>query len=202
MKEASDRVACEPGPAVFVALKQIGKERKLDLSPVLPGDPARGLAQECRRSATPSSSTSCCKRSKGRLQLGLDLTGGVAFTLEVNEKAAAATPQRDNEQKLNKAIEIISTRINSLGVAEPIVRPVGNNRIEVELPGIYTKDNPEIISNLKKPARLDFRLVYPTPRRRRPAGEAPPGYEPMTLDQEGRNGETRTEESSSSASPR
>ena len=127
--------------------------------------------------------------------MGLDLYGGVAFTLEVNEKAAAANSQRDNEQKLGKAIEIISARINSLGVAEPIVRPVGNNRIEVQLPHISTKDNPEIVANLKKPARLDFRLVYPdaTPRTAS-ANDAPPGYEPMTMDQEGRNGEIRTSE--------
>ena len=192
MKEASDRVASKQAPSVYIALKQIGKERKLDLSQFFPQYRLEASLKnvEKRNSILLDE---ILKRSKGALQLGLDLKGGVAFTLEVNEKAAAATSPRDSEQKLSKAIEIISTRINGLGVAEPIVRPVGTNRIEVQLAGVSTKDNPEIISSLKKPARLDFRLVYPdgTPQTI-PASEAPPGYEAMTMEQEGRNGEIHT----------
>jgi SecD/SecF fusion protein len=194
MKEASDRVAAHPGQTVFVALKQIGKERKLDLSQFFPQIRLEASLKNVDRRNN-ILLDELLKRSKGRLQLGLDLAGGVAFTLEVNEKAAAANSQRDSEQKLSKAIEIISTRINSLGVAEPIVRPIGNNRIDVELPGITTKENPEIVSSLKKPARLDFRLVYPEAvRETMSANDAPPGYELMTMDQEGRNGEIRTSE--------
>jgi SecD/SecF fusion protein len=194
MKEASDRVASGQAQTVFVALKQIGKERKLDLSQFFPELRLEASLKnvEKRNSILLDE---LLKRSKGRLQLGLDLKGGVAFTLEVNEKAAAATSQRDSEQKLSKAIEIISTRINGLGVAEPIVRPAGKNRIEVQLAGVSTRDNPEIISNLKKPARLDFRLVHPTlTPETAPGADAPPGYEPMLLEQEGRNGEVRTSE--------
>ena len=194
MKEASDRVASKQAQTVYVALKQIGSEQKLDLSQFFPQFHLEASLKnvEKRNSILLDE---LLKRSKGRLQLGLDLKGGVAFTLEVNEKAVASTSQRDSEQKLNKAIEIISTRINSLGVAEPIVRPLGNNRIEVQLAGVSTKDNPEIVANLKKPALLSFRLVYPdvTPRSMS-LNDAPPGYEPMTLDQEGRNGEIRTSE--------
>ena len=194
MKDASDRVASKQAQTVFVALKQIGKERKLDLSQFFPQIRLEASLKNVDRRNN-ILLDELLKRSKGRLQLGLDLAGGVAFTLEVNEKAAAANSQRDSEQKLNKAIEIISTRINSLGVAEPIVRPVGNNRIDVELPGISTKENPEIVSSLKKPARLDFRLVYPEAiPETRSANDAPPGYEPMTLEQEGRTGEMRSSE--------
>jgi len=194
MKEASDRVASHQAQSIFVALKQIGRERKLDLSQFFPEFRLEASMKNVEKRNN-ILLDEILKRSRGRLQLGLDLAGGVAFTLEVNEKAAAAAPQRDNEQKLNKAIEIISARINSLGVAEPIVRPLGTNRIEVELPNISTKDNPEIVSSLKKPARLDFRLVYPdaTPQSMSP-NDAPPGYELMTMDQEGRNGEVRTYE--------
>ena len=194
MKEVSDRVASKQAPSVFMALKQIGRERKLDLSQFFPEFRLEASLKNVDKRNN-ILLDELLKRSKGRLQLGLDLKGGVGFTLEVNEKAAAANTQRDNEQKLNKAIEIISTRINGLGVSEPIVRPLGNNRIEVQLAGVTTKDNPEIISSLKKPARLDFRLVYSkgTPQTI-PASEAPPGFEVMTLEQEGRNGEIRTSE--------
>jgi SecD/SecF fusion protein len=38
---------------------------------------------------------------------------------------------------------------------------VGENRIEIQLPGVSTQDNPEVVNSVKKPARLDFRLVHP-----------------------------------------
>jgi len=191
MKDVSDRVVSKQAPSVFVALKQIGKERKLDLSQFFPQVRLEASLKNVEKRNN-ILLDELLKRSKGRLQLGLDLKGGVAFTLEVTGKIAGAS-DRDNEQKLGKAIDIISTRINSLGVTEPIVRPMGNNRIEVQLPSITTKDNPEIISSLKKPARLDFRKVYSggTPDTIS-ANEVPPGYEPMFLEQESRNGEIRT----------
>ena len=194
IKQADARVASKQAPSVFVALKQIGKEQKLDLSRFFPQLQLEASLKNVERRNN-ILLDELLKRSKGRLQLGLDLEGGVAFTLEVAERSAAGASPRESEQKLSKAIEIISTRINSLGVAEPIVRPVGNNRIEVQLPGVSTKDNPEIVTSLKKPARLDFRLVHPTltPDTTSPS-DAPPGYEPMLLEQEGRTGEIRTSE--------
>ena len=127
--------------------------------------------------------------SKGKLQLGLDLKGGVAFTLEVDEAAAAAaTSEGEREEKLAKAIDIIGNRINAFGVAEPIIRPVGKNRIEVQLPSISTKDNPEVVNAVKKPARLDFRLVHPFAMPGQ-VQDAPAGYEVMTLENELRDGQ-------------
>src|SRR5690606_34270373 len=125
----------------------------------------------------------------------LDLKGGVAFTLEVDPEAAAKFSDRDREEKLAKAIEIISARVNAFGVAEPIIRPVGDNRIEVQLPNINTRDNPEVVDNVKKPARLDFRVVHPTQSPlNTPPEETPAGYEIMTLENQGRSGEVSVEE--------
>jgi len=194
LKEADGMVAAKQAPSVYVALKQIGRERRLDLSRFFPQIRLEATLKNIERRNS-LVLDELLRRAKGRLQLGLDLKGGVGFTLEVAERAGAGASAPDREQKLTKAIEIISTRINSLGVAEPIVRPVSNNRIEVQLAGVSTEDNPEIVSSLKKPARLDFRLVYRggTPQTI-PASEAPPGYEAMTLDQEDRNGNTTTYE--------
>jgi len=195
MKEASDRVTTGRSQTVFLALKEIGKERKIDLAQYFPQMRMESTLKNVERRNS-ILMDELLKRSKGRLQLGLDLHGGVAFTLEVAERAGdAKDAANDNEQKLSKAIEIISTRINSLGIAEPIVRPVGNNRIEVQLAGVTTKDNPEIVSSLKKPARLDFRLVHPTlVPTGQPGEEPPPGYETMTLEQENRSGQVSTSE--------
>jgi len=178
----------------FVALKQIARERRIDLSQYFPQVRLESTLRNIEK-RNDILLNELLRRSKSHLQLGLDLKGGVAFTLEVDERAVADQPEHERQEKLQKAIDIISTRINAFGVAEPIVRPVGDNRIEVQLPGVSTRDNPEVVDAVKKPARLDFRMVHPTQSPlNTPPGEVPAGYEAMTLEQEGRNGEVHTEE--------
>ena len=188
--KASARVQGGQAPSVFVALKQIGRDEKIDLSKYFPEIRLEeGLKNVEKRNAILLDEL--LRRSKGRLQLGLDLKGGVAFTLEVDEAALSQEEEYVRQEKLAKAIEIIGNRVNGLGVAEPVIRPVGVNRIEVQLPGVSTKDNPEVMNSLKKPARLDFKLVHPFAQ---PPAAVPPGYEAMTLEFEDRKGEVFIEE--------
>ena len=122
------------------------------------------------------------RRSQGKVKLGLDLQGGVAFTLRVNPEAAeaekkalaAAKTDEDRERlkkeaeeraetklaQLDQAINVMENRVNGLGVSEPVIRPIGNDAIEIQLPGEDTANNPEAINSLKKPAKLEFRLVH------------------------------------------
>ena len=181
MDEATTLWKSGHAPSMFVALKQIATERKIDLTQYFPNIRIESSLHNVQR-RNDILLNELLRRSKGRLQLGLDLHGGVAVTLEVDPKVAARDPS-DVKEKLGKAVEIISARVNAFGVGEPIIRPVGDNRIEVELPGINTKDNPEIVDNVKAPARLEFRVVHPslTPNSASP-GQVPPGYEAMTLD--------------------
>lgn len=193
LSEAKTRFEAKQAPSVFVALRDIANERRIDLAkeyfPSAKMDPS--LTNVTKKN------TQLLKHlmdeSKGRLQLGLDLKGGVAFVLEVDEDAAANIPDHQRTEKLAKAIEIIGDRINGFGVAEPLIRPVGENRIEVQLPGVNTRDNPEVLESVKKPARLDFRLVYPYARPG-PGVETPAGYEVKTLEQETRDGRTVEQE--------
>ena len=190
--EATARTKAGTAGSEYVALKQIGKERKLDLTQYFP----RILLEDTLRNIEKRNDIllgELFRRSKGKLQLGLDLKGGVAFTLEVDERVAAKDSADTRKEKLTKAIEIIGARINAFGVAEPLIRAVGSNRIEVQLPGLDTRTNPDVIDQVKKPARLDFRIVNAqfSPG---PGVETPPGYELMTLDNEGRQGETHVEE--------
>jgi SecD/SecF fusion protein len=179
-------------PSEYMALKQLAKERRIDVSQFFRKinleDSLRNI--EKRNDILLNE---LLLRSKARLQLGLDLKGGVAFTLEVDESSTKEASLDQRKENLTKAIDIINARINAFGVAEPIIRAVGDNRIEIQLPGVSTRDNPEVVDAVKKPARLDFRLVHPTLTPG--AGvDTPPGYEIMTLDQDVRSGETRTEE--------
>ena len=192
LDEAAARKKAGQALSEFVALKQIGKERKLDLSKFFPKIGLESTLTNVDK-RNDILLNELLRRSKARLQKGLDLAGGVAVTLEVDEKALGTTNPDEQREKITKAIDIIHNRINSLGVAEPIVRPVGLNRIEIQLPGLNTRDNPEVVDNVKKPARLDFRMAHPSmvPG---PGTDTPPGYEIMTLDYEGRRGETGVEE--------
>ena len=176
-----------PAQTAFVALKQIAKERKLDLAalyfPKINLGDVRNLDRRNNLLLD-----ELLRRSKAKLQLGLDLNGGIAFTLEVDDKALAQVPAEERRDKLAKAVDILGERINGLGLTEPIIRAVGENRIEVQLPGVNTKDNPEVVDSVKKPARLDFRLVHPTAVPGQ-SPEIPVGYEVMTLSNEAKNGD-------------
>jgi SecD/SecF fusion protein len=185
LKEATDRV---PGraPSVFVALKQLASERQLDLAKeYFPHLDLGDIKNPERRNKVLFDHL--LKDSKSKLQLGLDLRGGVAFTLEVDDKAFADLPADLREEKLKHALTIISDRVNGLGVTEALVRAVGDNRIEVQLPGVNTKDNPEVLDSVKKPARLDFRIVMQGTSgmaQPPPAGSVPPGFEVLSEERE------------------
>ncbi len=189
----NERVQTKRSPSAYVALKQIGREESLDLSQFFPQVRLESTLRNVEKRNN-LLLDELLRRSKGHVQLGLDLKGGVAFTLEVDEAALAKQSADARQAKLAKAIDIIGSRINGLGVTEPIIRAVGDNRIEVQLPGVSTKDNPEVADALKKPARLDFRIVHEgtTGMNERPAS-APPGYEVMSVDEEDRhNGRSYT----------
>ncbi|MBS0633412.1 MAG: protein translocase subunit SecD [Verrucomicrobia bacterium] len=192
VSKAQARSKANPAISDFVALKQIAKEEHKDITKYFPSLHVEDKIQNLEK-RNDLVLNELLLRSKSKFQLGLDIKGGVAVTLEVDERSASKDSVQDRSEKLTKAIEIISARVNSFGVAEPLIRPVGNNRIEVQLPGLDTKTNPEVINAVKKPARLDFRLVHPT-LTPGPGVDTPPGYEILALDHEGARGETSSEE--------
>ncbi|MDR0647589.1 MAG: protein translocase subunit SecD [Puniceicoccales bacterium] len=122
------------------------------------------------------------KNSQSVFKQGLDLKGGVAFSLEINPKVLLGKESWERQQLVQKAIEVIASRVDSLGVAEPIIRPRGDHAIEVQLPGISLETNPDVVQALKKPAKLEFRLVNDSLD---PIQEnLPLGYERLWLTQE------------------
>ncbi len=183
--EADTLVKSHQYTSDYVALKQLAKERHLDLSRLyFPNVDLSDVKNVDRRNSLLLDYLD--KQRKSKLQLGLDLKGGVAVTLEMVDKP---TTGGDNEyvrqKKIDQAIDILTRRINGFGVAEPLIRPIGTNRIEVQVPGLDTKSNPEVIDAIKKPARLDFRLVMADSRpSTTPPTDVPPGYEVLTEENE------------------
>jgi preprotein translocase subunit SecD len=92
-----------------------------------------------------------------RPQLGLDLQGGIS---------AVYTPQlpegqdpdeiEDFEEILDETIEVIRTRVDSLGVAEPDISRQGSN-VLVQLPGV--QDSQRLQELIGQTAQLTFRPV-------------------------------------------
>ncbi len=167
--------------SVYMALKTIGTEEKIDLSQYFPQiNLERSLRNVDKRNKILL--TALLNESKADLKRGLDIAGGVAMTLQVDPAAFEGVEAYERREKLSKAIEIIGARVDTYGVSEPIVRSIGDERIEVQIAGISLKDNPEVLDDIKRPARLDFREVHRTDR---PGIDPVPfGYEAMTLSRE------------------
>jgi protein-export membrane protein SecD len=84
------------------------------------------------------------------IQPGLDLQGGLQVLL------AADVPEETviEREQIDTARQIISQRVNALGVAEPLIQIDGDRRIIIELPGI---ENPEqAIELIQGTALLEF----------------------------------------------
>ena len=62
---------------------------------------------------------------------------------------------------MQDVITILRKRLDDFGVAEPVIRTRGDDMLEIQLPGLNSKDNAGDIEKLKAPAVLDFREVLP-----------------------------------------
>ena len=71
-----------------------------------------------------------------KTHLGLDLQGGTQLILRMQlEKLppGVTTPQSELQ---TQAIRVIDRRINSLGVSEPVIQGLGDDKVLVQLPGV------------------------------------------------------------------
>jgi len=91
-----------------------------------------------------------------KLNLGLDLKGGMQLLLEV-DFSEVNIKKADKENAVQSAIEIIRNRIDQFGVSEPSIQRIGDNRILVQLPGIQEFERARNL--IGKTARLEFKLV-------------------------------------------
>jgi SecD/SecF fusion protein len=91
-----------------------------------------------------------------KISLGLDIKGGTSFLLRL----AGGERPVDNLM-LDQAVEVIRQRVDKFGGKEPVIGPVGTDRILVQIPGLEASNIQEARTQLSKVAQLEFRLVYP-----------------------------------------
>ncbi len=91
-----------------------------------------------------------------KIALGLDIQGGTSFLIRLK-----GGDKEVNKGMLDQAVEVIRKRVDYFGASEPIISPVGNDRILVQIPGLDTAKIQEARDQLSRVAKLEFRLVYP-----------------------------------------
>jgi SecD/SecF fusion protein len=130
-----------------------------------------------------------------KIALGLDIKGGTSFLIRLIPGERPIT-----KNNLDQAVEVIRKRVDYFGGGEPVISPVGTDRILVQIPGLDPAKITEAREQLSRVAKLEFRLVYPDNGERLRAIDAgteviPPEYriETYTLEP-GVNGEKPKQE--------
>jgi SecD/SecF fusion protein len=90
-----------------------------------------------------------------RIALGLDIQGGTSFLIRMKGDKEVTKGMQE------QAVEVIRKRVDYFGGGEPIISPVGYDRILVQIPGLDTAKIQEARDQLSRVAKLEFRLVYP-----------------------------------------
>jgi len=118
---------------------------------------------------------------KEKINLGLDLQGGMHLLLKVD---TSKLPEEAKEDAPAKALEIIRNRIDEFGVKELSVYKQGVDEIVVQLPGVTDRDRAREL--IGKTALLEFKLVEDNQDLYSKAlqGEVPDGYELKDVEKE------------------
>jgi len=109
-----------------------------------------------------------------RINLGLDLRGGMHLLLKVDTSHLTGQAKED---AIDRALEVIRNRIDQFGVREPSIQKQGEDEIVVQLPGVT--DRQRAIDLIGKTALLEFKLVSRDAEKLKQAiqGNVPEGLE-------------------------
>ncbi|MDD5200706.1 MAG: protein translocase subunit SecD [Terrimicrobiaceae bacterium] len=127
-----------------------------------------------------------------KIRLGLDLQGGTSFLLQLKSEPGSPEITKD---LLDRAVEVIRKRVDSLGVSEPEIAPQGTDHILVQIAGISNEAMLQARDQLQRVAKLEFAIVHPggdALLAQVASGQAimPPGYVVKTVKDTGANGKT------------
>ena len=91
------------------------------------------------------------------LRKGLDLSGGMHLALEVDESKGVIA---DKGEAINRALKVVRTRIEGMGVSETVIQKAGNDRIIIDIPGV--DDRERAIRMVQDQAFLAFQITDKT----------------------------------------
>jgi len=98
---------------------------------------------------------------RNAVKLGLDLSGGLSIVLQANissleERLGKTLNDEDRLDAMNRALEVLNSRIDRFGLTEPVIRRQGIDQIYVEIPG--TADPERINDIIMGKGSLTFHL--------------------------------------------
>ncbi len=116
-----------------------------------------------------------------RINLGLDLKGGMHLLLKVDTSKLSG-PAKDDAA--DRAIEVIRNRIDEFGVRETSIQKQGEDEIVVQLPGVT--DRERALEIIGRTALLEFKLVSADQDKLKAAidGNVPEGFELKRLEED------------------
>src|SRR5919107_3495338 len=91
------------------------------------------------------------------LRKGLDLQGGMHLALEVDDSKGVVA---NKSEAIDRALKVVRTRIEGLGVSETVIQKAGNDRILVDIPGV--DDRERAIKIAQDQAFLQFQITDKT----------------------------------------
>ncbi|MCM8757858.1 MAG: protein translocase subunit SecD, partial [Candidatus Omnitrophica bacterium] len=117
-----------------------------------------------------------------RINLGLDLKGGMHLILKIDTTHLSEDIKRDAAER---AVEVIRNRIDEFGVREPLIHQQGEDEVLVQLPGIT--DRERAFELIGKTALLEFKLVSDDSEKFKSAiqGNIPEGFELKISEEDG-----------------
>ena len=109
-----------------------------------------------------------------KINLGLDLQGGVQLLLQVDMDKV---PEDARKDVTSRVAEIIRNRIDEFGVKEPEITTQGRDQVVVKLPGVTDRERAKEIAG--KAAHLEFKIVSEDVEliQKADEGTIPPGFE-------------------------
>lgn len=90
---------------------------------------------------------------RDQMKLGLDVKGGVVIVYEAQTDLTG----EELSKLMKQTKEVISKRVNEMGLTEPIVTIQGENRISIEMPGVENAE--QAAKAIGETAMLEFGLV-------------------------------------------
>ncbi|TVR56356.1 MAG: protein translocase subunit SecD [Gemmatimonadales bacterium] len=91
-----------------------------------------------------------------QIKLGLDLQGGMHLVLEIDDPEGTMSMEARSDA-IDRAERIIRNRVDELGVEEPLIQKVGQDRLIVELAGIDDEERAKEL--IGQTALLEWKLV-------------------------------------------
>lgn len=100
------------------------------------------------------------------IKKGIDIGGGSSFTVQIKPGVDdKGEPKPITKSSIDQAIAILEKRLNPHGENDLLMTPQGEDRIQIEMPGVKDEDKKAVKEKIEQVAQLELRIVHPDSER-------------------------------------